>query len=287
MLILIDLVLLALAGLASMLLLRRARAWRRRARAQAEDAVDAAGLQASGDMLGIFEARSGEGVSVALTNGAAHTRPGDSAPTPDLCVARIAVPLADQIVCKASEADRILGALPAVPRLRTGYSPFDDAYAVFVGTSGGRTAGSYRAAVMEGDTPWAQAPVLDGFLDLDLRWMRVHEGVADIVFPVLAIEDVVRATRLALAVERAAIGKPVPPLAPGPRAIRQGWWEAGKKLASIWAFSVFWGGLLGGLPFASRGRIPIDGWLLGVVLAAIVLLGIVAWRWSERRAQPS
>ena len=162
----IDVVLLAVAGLASMILILRGREARRLAKARTQVALAESGIQASGNLLGASEARFPDGVTVALTNGAFHTRPGTRCRFPILCMARIAVPLADQIVCKASEAVRVVGAVPAVPRVRTGYARFDDAYAVFVGVSGGRPAGSYRAAIAEGDTPWAQAPVLDGFLDL-------------------------------------------------------------------------------------------------------------------------
>jgi hypothetical protein len=220
MLLLIDLVLFTVAALTTWYLLARVRAERRLAGARAQVALATAGIEASGNLLGASEARSRDGVTVAISNDASHTRPGDSKPTGDLCVARVRVPLVDQIVCKADEADAVMGPLPAAPRVRTGHAPFDDAYAVFIGTSGGRAAGSYRASLVEGDTPWAQAPVLVGFLELDLRWMRVHEGEADLVFPGLAIEDVVRAVALAHAVERAAEGRPVPAVARGPRLAR-------------------------------------------------------------------
>jgi hypothetical protein len=157
--------------------------------------------------------------------------------------------------------------------VRTGYARFDDAYAVFVGVSGGRPAGSYRAALAEGDTPWAQAPVLDGFLDLDLRWMWVHEGMADLVFPELAIEDALRAMTLAHAVERAAGGKPVRAIVRGPRITL---WDVDKKMVRACAASV--------LPGCVAGAVlgPAGGLLVGL----LIVLGFLVWL-LKKSGQPT
>jgi hypothetical protein len=269
-LLIIDMVLFTVAVLATGYVLEQAGAQRRLAKGRTREALAAAGVETSGNLLGTSEARSREGVYVAVTNGASYTRPGDREPTGDLCVARVFVPLVDQIVCKAGDADAIMGPLPAAPRVRTGHAGFDEAYAVFVGSSGGRAAGSYRDALVEGDTPWAQTPVLDGFLDLGLHWMRVHDGTADLVFPKLAIEDVVRATALAHAVERAGGGKPMPLIARGSRIVRL---DLDSVAKGSWAAGIFPGFMVG----VFLG--PTGGLLAGL----LVVLAFLAWGSKEGR----
>ncbi len=208
----IDTALLALAAIATRFLLRIAR------EAEAKAKLTEAGLQVvRGDLLGTFVVRLLEGVEVVLTNRMPQTRPGASEPIGATCVARVAVPLVDQIVCKTSEAALVMGPLPSAPRIHTGFASFDHGYAVFVGSAGGAEGGSYRAAPMASDVPWAQVPVLARLQELDLLWMRVHDGYADLVFPPLDIEGVVRAVALAVAVAYAAAGLSIPTLTHRPR----------------------------------------------------------------------
>jgi hypothetical protein len=219
----IDAVLLGLAVIATFLLLRAGAKARRRAEVDAATTLAEAGLECAGDLLGTFVARSRRGAEVLLTNRTTtHARPGTAAPSGDACVAAFEVSLVDQIVCRSADADTVMGPLPAVPRMHTGYAPFDQAYAVFVGASGGASpGGSYRSAPVASDIPWTQPALLDRLMELGLSWLRVHEGRAEIVFPPLEAEDMGRAAALAAAVEQVARGGPIPALVQGPRSFRQ------------------------------------------------------------------
>jgi hypothetical protein len=243
----IDAVLLGLAGVVTRFVFVASAKIRRRAVADAEAKLAAAGLRAEGDPLSKFVARPLQGDNVVLTSRAFPTRPGISAHVEEACVAVFDVSLGDQIVCESAEADAVMGPLPAVPRVRTGYAPFDQRYAVFVGSTGGvLPSGSYRAAPVASDIPWAQPVLLDRLTELGLRWLRVHEGRAELVFPPLAIEDVGRAAALAVAVEQAACGGPVPALAGGRRSgrIPTPWKNPAFVLGLFWLLSLFTGPLL-------------------------------------------
>jgi hypothetical protein len=247
MLLLLALVPLALAVLTSRLLFRRTSEWQRRddsrARAATEAALAATGLRVEGDVLGFHVARLLEDGGVEVT------RDG---------VARVAAPLLDQIVCKVSEIDEVMGPLPAVPRVRTGHAPFDAEYAIFVGVSGGGSAGSYRAAPTGGDTPWARPPILDALQRLGLQRMRIREGQAELTFvPALPIEAAGRAARLALAVERAARGMPLPSLAPLPTVLLPPRPSLDVEAAFVWLAAAF-AGLLGGVLLGSLAEGDAD-----------------------------
>jgi len=237
-LLLIDVTLLVLAWVVSHLLRREGQRARERAEADAARSLAVAGLRANGDLLGAFVARPEEGVDVILTNRKPQTRPGATEPTGDMCVVRLAVPLEDQIVCKVAETEMVMGPLPAVPPTRTGYPPFDDTYALFVGPAAGAPSGSYREAPVAGSTRWAQTPLLDGLLDLDLLWLRVQDGHAELAFPPLEVEDVARAAALAVAIEHAARGRPLPALPRGPRTIRPPWQDVGSSVGAAWGAGV-------------------------------------------------
>lgn len=241
MLLLIDVVLLALAWIISRSLRRAGRDERRQAEADAAAKLTEAGLGANGDLLGAFNARPLEGVDVVVKNRQSQTRPGASEPTGTACIARVEVALEDQIVCKVSEADLVMGPLPAVPRVRTGHAPFDEAYTVFVGSAGGAPSGSYRAAPVAGGASWAQPPILEALLELDLLWLRVQEGRAELAFPPLEVEDVARAVAIAIAIEHAAIGRPYPALARGPRTLRPPWRDVGNAVGEVWGAGLLFG----------------------------------------------
>lgn len=182
------------------------------------------GLELSGDVLDTFELRgSMHGVEIELANGKSAQPPGASEGYVSACAARVAVPIADQIVCKVAEIDQIMGVLPAAPRVRTGHAQFDATYAIFVMPTGEVTGGSYRGAPEANTLVWAKSSLLDRLLELDLLWLRVRDGFADVVFPRLPVEEVGRAVALALAVARAAQRKPLPTLSAGPRARWHAW----------------------------------------------------------------
>lgn len=244
----VDFVLLALAAAGTFLLLRRdAQAWRR-AEAAAKAKLAAANIQAEGTALGIFVARSPENPDVVVTNRTPQTRPGAAEQTDTGCLVRVALPLPNQIACRAADADVVMGPLPSSPRFITGHAAFDNAYAVFIGPST-RVAGaeSYRAAPVNGDVPWVQTRVLERLLELDLLWLRVRDGQADLAFPTLAIEDVKHALAVGTAFERAAYGKPGPPLAAGRRTTAESWPQIMPALVGVWGAGVFPGLFLGSL----------------------------------------
>ncbi len=244
----IDAVLLAIAAVATPLVARAVRADRRRAEADAAAKFAPAGLLANGDLLGCFVARPLEGTDVIVTDRTRHMRPGAKPPGDEVCLAVLDLPLVDHIVCRAADADAVMGPLPAVPRLHTGHAPFDGEYAVFVGVTGNaQPAGSYRAAPVASDVPWALLVVLDRFMELGLSWMRVRDGRAELAFPPLEVEDVGRAAALALAIEPIARGGPVPALVRGPRVLRP---ERGSRLQIGNWFGIVPTSALVGLPIS-------------------------------------
>jgi hypothetical protein len=213
---LLALALIALAFALIALRRRAARAARSRARAAAAEELCRTGLSLEGDALGTFTLHGrAYGAGVTLENRGYLASPGAMRErTIETCVARVAVPLADQLVCKAAEIDEVMGPLPAATRVRTGHPRFDTFHAIFLATAGagaGAVAfeGSYRAPVDASAIPWATAPILDALVDLGLLWLRVHDGRAELVFPPLDPDGVDRAVAAAAAVALACEGKPV------------------------------------------------------------------------------
>jgi hypothetical protein len=124
-----------------------------------------------------------------LENGASHTRPSVAQESEVVCLVKVPADLADQLVCAASEVDAVMGPMPSVPRVKTGFAPFDHRYALFGGPA-----------------PWAKRALVERFLELGLRWLRVREGRCEIAFPPLATEDLPRAIALAATVARLPSG---------------------------------------------------------------------------------
>ena len=237
----LDAVLLAIAGIATVPLVRRFNAARRVATAEAAAKLAGAGLKTTGNPLGSFTAHPVEGAGMAVANRTRPVRPGATEPGDEACVVSIDLPLVDQIVCSAADVDKVMGPLPAVPRVRTGHERFDTAYAVFIGVNGAAPpASSYRMAPVAGDVPWAQPALLDRLLELDLLWMRVRDGQAQLAFPPLEAEDVGRATALARAFEQAARGLPLPPLVRGPRIVQPRHFP-GEIVVKSWLVSILAG----------------------------------------------
>jgi len=276
----IDAVLLAIAAIAVPLAARAEREDRGRAAADAAAKLAHAGLQATGDLLGCFVVHPLEGRGVVVTNRTRHMHPGAKPPGDEVCLALLDVPLVDQIVCRAAEADAVMGPLPAVPRLYTGHAPFDAEYVVFVGVTGrAQPAGSYRASPVAGDVPWALPEVLDRFIELGISWMRVRDGHAELAFAPLEIEDVGRAAALALAFEQIARGGSVPALVRGPRLLRP------KRVRRLEL-----GNWFGAVPLAALVGIPLALLLAALGVDAELLCGPgheVVWRSTGRGANLS
>jgi len=162
------------------------------------------GLSFEGDPLGAFTLRGrSSGVDLVLENASYEPRPGPGDEREVVCIVRFAAPLADMIVCRASQVDAIMGALPSAPRVRTGHGAFDARYAVFV-TQG---ASGYRGADPTSAGPWAATPILERAMDLALAWMRVRDANVEIAFARLSVDDVARGLAVAANVARAARGE--------------------------------------------------------------------------------
>ncbi len=255
----IDAVLFAVGGLATVVLGRRINAARRLALADAATKLAEAGLAATGNLLGSYVAHPVQGSDVTITNRTRPVRPGATEPGDEACIVTVDLPLADQIVCRAAEADVVMGPLPAVPRRRTGHAPFDDAYAVFVGVTGeAPPAVSYRSAPVAGDVRWAQLALLDRLVELGLLWMRIRDGHAEIAFPPLEAEDVGRAAALARAMERVVHGGQIPPLVEGPRVVEDGLRGATKALVKAYGASVLMGLTWGVGVYFLLGALDVD-----------------------------
>jgi len=125
-------------------------------------------------------------------------RPGGSKSGDDACVVTFAVPLADQIVCRAAEADAVMGPSPCAA-VRTGHAPSTMATR---SSSPGRCAAVGRLVPHRGGEPRsvAQPAAARSSPRGRLIWLRIHEGRAELVFPPLEIRHGARGG-IALAVE--------------------------------------------------------------------------------------
>jgi hypothetical protein len=243
---LISAILLALAWVLTIVLRRSANAASRNAEAAAVNELANTGLSLSGNVLGTFELRGPmRGVDVELTNLTTQKKPGASEESVTACVVRVELPLADQIVCKTSEIDLIMGPLPTAPRVRCDYANFDAAYAIFVIPTNEVSEGSYRSHAEMSAAPWAQPQLLDRLLELDLLWLRVRERRAEFVFPPLALVDVDRAARLVSAVALTSHGKVIPPLSGGARMAWIPWQDPKSNTSLVWWGGVFLGCIMG------------------------------------------
>lgn len=200
--------------------------------------LEETGLSLDGDPLGTFTlgGRS-SGVDLVLENASVENRPGPSDDSVVVCMLRAAVPLADMIVCRASDIDRTMGALPNAERARTGHAGFDARYAVFVS----RVQSEYRGADPAEVGPWAAPATLDRLMDLGLDWMRVRDGKAEIAFAGrLSVEDVGRGLAVAANVARGSRGEPLVD-------VRAGFRTSSPPSLPVSSLSISWGiaGVLG------------------------------------------
>lgn len=287
---LIAAVLFTIAAIMVVRFRRSAKAARRAIEAAETSVLLKTGLALTGDVLDSFELRGrANNVDVELANGKTVQRPGSSdGYVPACAILRIAAPMADQIVCKVDEIDQIMGVLPAAPRLRTGHTLFDAAYAVFVMPTGDATGGSYRDGANTNPLGWAQPSLLDRLIELDLLWLRVRDGVGDVVFPRLPVEEVGRAIALATAVACAVQRKPFPALSAGARASWLAWQD--ESINPLWStFTILTIGLPCG-PWLSQAfswGFLDDGflWIGGPVLlmSALALTSFQVFRWYDNK----
>lgn len=183
-----------------------------------DDALAITGLDVAGDVLRSYVLRGrARGIDLVVDNGSSQRRPGPGDESFSVCSVRFAAGMQDLIVCRVSEIDAVMGALPAAPRVRTGHERFDSMYAVFV--SGGSSA-EYRGPAPIELGGFAVPKILGRFLDLDLCWMRAQGGNIEIAFTTLDAEDVTRAVDVAASVALTARGEPPLDVAGGPREIR-------------------------------------------------------------------
>lgn len=202
----IGLVLIAFAVALSYLLRRFERLDREGAMARARQTLEATGLTLVGDPLGAFTLRGrSSGVDLVLENATDAPRPGRSGESSRVCMVRVDVPLADMVVCRASEVDLTMGPLPSVERARTGHAKFDEQYAVFIG----RAQSEYRGGAPSVVGPWGASATLERLMDLGLQWMRVRDGKAEIAVCPLSVEDVARGLAVSANVARASRGEPL------------------------------------------------------------------------------
>ncbi len=183
-----------------------------------DDALALTGLDVGGDVLRSYVLRGrAHGIDLIIDNGSWQRRPGPGDGRLGVCSVRFAAAMQDLIVCRVSEIDAVMGALPAAPRVRTGHERFDSMYAVFVG---GGSSAEYRGPAPIELGGLAVPKILDRFLDLDLCWMRAQAGKIEIAFTPLDAEDVGRAVDVAASVALTARGESPLDVASGPREIR-------------------------------------------------------------------
>lgn len=88
----------------------------------------------------------------------------------------------DQIVCRRTDADRVMGPLPSVRPRPTGSADFDAQYAIFVTpTAPSDAGGGYRDAPDE--LGWADPETVTELLRQRLVFARVKDGRCELAFP--------------------------------------------------------------------------------------------------------
>lgn len=184
-----------------------------RARAEVEDAVRRTiGLEVAGDPIGSCAMRGNvHGVDLAIDVGSSRTLPGPSDESCAVTAISGATGLPDQIVCRKSDVDKVMGALPAVPRQPAGDPTFDARYAVFVGVeAGAQPAGGYRdGAAQVPALAWTEPKILSDMVAHGLVFMRVRDGRCELAFEPRPAEDVAPLVATAANVIRRAASQPL------------------------------------------------------------------------------
>lgn len=186
--------------------------------ARVNDILARTGLEVAGNVLGSYVLTGrAHGIDLVVDNGSSQRRPGPGDESAVVCALRFAASMSDLVICRASEVDAVMGALPSAPRVRTGHARFDSGYAVFVG---GAASAEYRGPAPIDLGAFAAPKILDRLVELDLRWMRVQDGKVELALTKLEPEDVARAVDLAASVARTTRGEPPLDVAAGPRETR-------------------------------------------------------------------
>jgi hypothetical protein len=210
------------------------------------------GLELTGDALDSFSLRGRhEGMDLVLKSSTSAPLPGPSGRERTVCLVTFEVSMPDFVVCKRSEQDAVMGALPTVPHLRTGHSAFDREYAVFsqAGDSDG-TAG-FRTAPAQSPRWWVPEPVVEQLLDLGLEWARVQHGRAELAMKPVHSGTAARAIGAACNLAKAMTAPTVPLPPPGTTRAAAGTspWVPALAGGGLSLFGLVFGGpLLGFLP---------------------------------------
>lgn len=167
-------------------------------RASAGQELMTTGLDLSGDPLHAFTLR-GEVVGLEMTLQAKTTAklPGSSGIEREVCLVTFPVSMPDFVTCRLEDQDLIMGVLPSVPQLASGYSELDHRYVVFAsgdertGASGFRTGPEARAL------RWATGSTIQQLLDFQLQWARVQRGSCELALAPIRHRDAAGAIRLA------------------------------------------------------------------------------------------
>lgn len=271
---LIGVAMFAISCLVTVLFIRVAKGERLRAASAATSLLDEAGLAPQGDVFGIFTLRATMyGVQVDLQNRVNRLPPGKLEGEVPTCVVNVAVPIPDQIVFEIASIDQVMGLLPTAPRVRTGYAPFDEAYATFVVATGEAAGGSYRSSANAIAVPWGHSLLLERLRELGLLWLRVKEGRAEIVFPPLPLGEVQRAMTIAAAVARSSQGNALPALEVGKPAQWVAWPDPLNALYALWGLGAVLAVIIGAYVSPDDSiDVPTASWML-VILSLIVTLG--------------
>lgn len=211
MLLLIDVALFTLSLLLAVVLVLWGQRLRRKRMRQAQAELDRTRLTVAGDPLGAFLLRGKvEGVDISLECQTSVKRPGQGASEGGYLfasVVRLPVPLPDLIVCRSAEVDGIMGPLPSAPRARTGHAPFDTAFSVYLSpTLAGGQAGDFLTSKAT-SLAWAHPRLLERMTEMELHWIRIQHGEAQLVFPPTNSAGAERISTLGVAFGRAARGE--------------------------------------------------------------------------------
>lgn len=191
---------------------------RARARAESRAAVlRDVGLDVEGDPLGEYTLQGAvHGVEVSVEGRATSPVPSASSPAhPGVTAITVRAALPDQVVCRRSDAEAIVG-VDAPPPRPTGDPRFDEQYVVVVEGSPRDHAAGYRDPSAEGLAPtWSDAAMLGAMAAERLVLLRARDGSCRFAFPPASAHDVGPLLALAANVARSAAGEP--PVATGER----------------------------------------------------------------------
>jgi len=158
---------------------------RARIREQLLPALQATGLQMSGDPLGAYQLQGNyEGIDLRLENHASIQPPWSNDAEESVSCAKVTfwAPLPHSMVCPRSVQDRVVVQFPPVPRAKTGFSEFDATFEVFVDPYRRPAAQPGSASA---NLRWPPSETLGVLVDMNLRWLRVKDECAELVLPTI------------------------------------------------------------------------------------------------------